>query len=174
MPKDYLFLDAVNRRKMIFAHLVRTSIPKGTISSIKIPNLPKGYFSMTGEDIPGNNLISVFSESMPLLCNKTVRYEGEPILLICGPNENKVLNICKNIIIEYDTDYSLLGFENFTKSQVSGIKKFIRGSVDSKFKESSKIIEGEYTTSLQLLPITYPMGAIARYKNNKLEINTAS
>ncbi|RLD33611.1 MAG: hypothetical protein DRI73_05220, partial [Bacteroidetes bacterium] len=148
--------------------------PKGTISSISIPKLPKGYFSLTGEDIPGNNLISVFSESMPLLCNNTVNYEGEPILVICGPDENKVINICNNIIIEYDTDYSLLGFENYNESQVSGMKKFTKGSVDSKFKGSSKIIEGEYSTSIQMLPITYPMGAIARYRNNLLEINTAS
>ncbi len=174
MPKDYVFLDDINTRKMIFAHMVRTSIPKGTISSITIPDLPKGYFSMTGEDIPGNNIISVFSEGMPLLCNKTVQYEGEPILVICGPDENKVINFCNNTIIEYDTDYSLLGFENYKEFQVSGMKKFSRGTVDSKFKESSEIIEGEYTTSVQMLPITYPMGAIASYRNNILEINTAS
>ena len=174
MPKDYVFLDDINTRKMIFAHMVRTSIPKGTISSITIPDLPKGYFSMTGEDIPGNNIISVFSEGMPLLCNKTVQYEGEPILVICGPDENKVINFCNNTIIEYDTDYSLLGFENYKEFQVSGMKKFSRGTVDSKFKESSEIIEGEYTTSVQMLPITYPMGAIASYRNNILVINTAS
>ncbi|MCK5673427.1 MAG: xanthine dehydrogenase family protein, partial [Spirochaetales bacterium] len=174
MAKDYLFLDDINSKKMIFAHLIRSTIPKGTISSIKIPKLPKGYISLTGEDIPGNNLISVFSEDMPLLCNKTVQYEGEPILVICGPVENKVTNICNNTIIEYDTDYSLLGFENYHESQVSGIKKFTKGSVDSKFKGNSSIIEGEYKTSVQFLPLPYPMGAIAKYKNNKLEITTAS
>ena len=42
MAKDYLFLDDINSKKMIFAHLIRSTIPKGTISSIKIPKLPKG------------------------------------------------------------------------------------------------------------------------------------
>ncbi len=174
MSKDYVFLDDINTRKMIFAHLVRSSIPKGTISSITIPKLPKGYFSIQGEDIPGNNLISVFSQEMPLLCNKTVQYEGEPILVICGPDEHKVLKFCNKTIIEYDTDYSLLGFENYQESQVSGMKKFTKGSVDSKFKGTNTIIEGEYNTSVQVLPMTYPMGAIAKYKNNILEISTAS
>ena len=174
MSKDYIFLDDINTRKMLFAHLVRTSIPKGTISSIKVPDLPKGYFKISEEDIPGDNLISVFSQDMPLLCHKTVQYEGEPILVICGPDENKVLNICNNTIIEYDTDYSLLGFENYQESQIEGQKKFTRGTVDSKFKGTSEIIEGEYLTSIQMLPITYPLGVIAKYKNNILEINTAS
>lgn len=174
MPKDYVFLDDISTRKMIFAQIVRSTIPRGTVSSIKIPNLPKGYFSITGKDIPGTNQISVFSEGMPLLCNNTVQYEGEPVLVICGPDNNKVRKLCENTIVEYDTDYSLLAFENYKETQISGIKKFIRGNVDSKFKETNKIIEGEYKTSVQLLPITYPMGAIAKYKNNVMEINTAS
>lgn len=174
MAKDYMFPGDTNTRKMLFAHLIRSSIPRGTISSIIIPKLPKGYFSITAEDITGNNTISVFSEEMPLLCNKTVQYEGEPVLLICGPDEHKVLDICNNTIIDYDTDYSMLAFINYKESQISGVKKFSRGTVDSKFKESDKIIEGEYTTSVQMLPITYPIGAIARYRNNILQIRTAT
>jgi len=87
MAKDYIFLDDINTRKMLFAHLIRSSIPKGTISSISIPDLPKGYFSITGNDLPGLNIISVFSEKMPLLCTDTINYEGEPILAICGPDQ---------------------------------------------------------------------------------------
>jgi CO/xanthine dehydrogenase Mo-binding subunit len=174
MSKDYIFLDDLNTRKMLFVHLIRSSIPRGTISSIEIPDLPKGYYSLTADDIPGNNLISVFDQDMPLLCNGTVNYEGEPILAICGSDENKVLNICSNTIIEYDTDYSLLSFDKYQESQISGIKKFSRGTVDNKFKKSNNIVEGEYSTAIQLLPITYPMGAIASYKNNILEIHTAT
>jgi len=174
MAKDYIFLDDINTRKMLFAHLIRSSIPRGTISSISIPDLPKGYFSITGNDLPGLNIISVFSEKMPLLCTDTINYEGEPILAICGPDETTVLNICNNVIIEYDTDYSFLSFENYHDDQISGIKKFIRGTVESKFKDANTIIKGNYTTSVQTLPITYPMGAVAKYKNNLLEITTAS
>ena len=174
MAKDHKFLDDITSRKMLFAHLIRSSIPKGSISSLKIPDMPKGYYSLTWEDIPGNNRISVFSEEMPLLCKGSVQYEGEPILVICGPDEDEVLKLCTNTIVEYDTDYSLLSFDNYQKSQISGTKKFTRGNVDSKFKDSSQTVEGEYRTSIQVLPITYPMGAIARYKNKILEITTAS
>ena len=124
MAKDHKFLDDITNRKMLFANLIRSSIPKGIISYIKIPKLPKGYYSLTGEDIPGTNRISVFSEEMPLLCNGSVQYEGEPILVICGPEENEVLKLCSNIVIEYDTDYSLLTFNNFQESQVTNKKKF--------------------------------------------------
>ncbi|MDA3941437.1 MAG: xanthine dehydrogenase family protein [Spirochaetia bacterium] len=174
MAKNYIFLDDIKTRKMLFAHLIRSSIPKGTISSISIPVLPKGYFSITGNDIPGLNIISVFSEEMPLFCTETVNYEGEPILAICGPDEDIVQNICNNVIIEYNTDYSFLNFENYNDNQISGVKKFSRGTVESKIKAPNTIIEGEYRTSLQTLPITYPMGAVAKYKNNLLEISTAS
>ncbi len=174
MAKDHIFLDDITNRKMLFASLIRSSIPKGSISSIKIPILPKGYYSLTGKDIPGDNSVSVFSEEMPLLCNGSVQYEGEPILVICGPDEDKVLKLCNNTIVEYDTDYSLLTFDNYHKYQISGTKKFIKGSVDSKFRNSSQTVESEYKTSMQMLPITYPMGAIARYKNKILEITTAS
>ena len=174
MAKDHRFLDDITNRKMLFAHLMRSSIPKGSISSITIPNLPKGYYSLTWKDIPGENRISVFSEEMPLLCDGNIQYEGEPILVVCGPNEDIVLKLCSNIVIEYDTDYSLLTFNNFQESQVTNKKKFTKGSVESKFKNPGRIVEGEYRTSIQMLPITYPMGAIAKYKNNILEINTAT
>ncbi len=174
MAKDHIFLDDITSRKMLFASLIRSSIPKGSIASIKIPILPKGYYSLTGKDIPGDNSVSVFSEEMPLLCNGSVQYEGEPILVICGPDEDKVLKLCNNTIVEYDTDYSLLTFDNYHKYQISGTKKFIKGSVDSKFRSSSQTVEGEYKTSMQMLPIAYPMGSIARYKNKILEITTAS
>ena len=134
MAKDHRFLDDITNRKMLFAHIIRSSIPKGSISSIKIPDIPKGYYSLIHKDIPGENRISVFSEEMPLLCNGNVEYEGEPILVICGPDEDKVLKLCSNTIIEYDTDYSLLTFDNYQKSQITATKKFARGSVDSKFK----------------------------------------
>ena len=174
MAKDYVFLDSVNIKKGLFAHIIRSSIPKGTIASIKTPELPKGYYSISAEDIPGKNYISVFSQRMPLLCSGTINYEGEPILVICGPNETEVLKICKNTIIEYETDYSIYSFNNYHKSQIMDQKKFIRGSVDSKFKETEQTIEGEYTTDIQTLPLTYPLGAIAKFKNNIMEIDTAT
>ncbi len=174
MAKDHKFLDDITNRKMLFAHLIRSSIPKGSISSLKIPDMPKGYYSLTWKDIPGENRISVFTEDMPLLCNGSVQYEGEPVLVICGPEEDEVRNLCSNTIIEYDTDYSLLSFDNYQESQILSTKKFTKGNVDSKFKDPHQTVEGEYRTSIQTLPITYPMGAIARYKNKILEITTAS
>lgn len=174
MAKDHKFLDDISKRKMLFANLIRSSIPKGLISSIKIPELPKGYYSLTGKDIPGTNRISVFSEEMPLLCNGSIQYEGEPILVICGPEENEVLKLCSKTVIEYKTDYSFLSFNRYQKSQISCTKKFTKGNVDSKFKNPCQTVEGEYRTSVQVPPITYPMGAIARYKNKILEITTAS
>jgi CO/xanthine dehydrogenase Mo-binding subunit len=174
MPKDYNSLDSRNTRKTLSVHLIRSSIPRGTISSITIPELPKGFYSISWEDIPGDKNISVFSEEMPLLCNGQINYEGEPILAICGPEEKDVLDICKDISIEYETDYSLLSFENHQNSQIAGIKKFTKGGVESKFKAINQIIEGEYRSLVQMLPITYPIGAIASYKNNILEISTAS
>ncbi|MCK5674826.1 MAG: hypothetical protein KAH95_15710, partial [Spirochaetales bacterium] len=149
MAKDHKFLDDINNRKMLFAHLVRSAIPKGSISSIKIPDMPKGYYSLTWKDIPGENRITVFTEDMPLLCNGSVQYEGEPILVICGPEEDEVLRLCSNTIVEYDTDYSLLTFDNYKESQISGTKKFTKGNVDSKFKDPGQTIEGEYRTSIQ-------------------------
>ena len=174
MAKDYVFLDSINIKNVLFAHIIRSSIPKGIISSIKIPELPKGFYSISAEDIPGKNRISVFSQEMPLLCDGNVNYKGEPILVICGPGETDVLDICNNTLIEYETDYSIYSFENFSKSQVLDKKKFTRGSVESKFKGADQTVEGEYTTRIQTLPITYPLGAIAKYKNNILEIDTAS
>ena len=174
MAKVHIFPDSINLKNVLFAHIIRSSIPKGIISSIKIPKLPRGYYSISSKDIPGENSISVFSQKIPLLCDGNVNYEGEPILVICGPVETEVLEICKNTLIEYETNYSIFSFENYQKTQIVDEKKFIRGTVESKFKETSQTVEGEYTTRIQTLPITYPLGAIAKFKNNILEIDTAS
>ncbi len=174
MAKDHRFLDDITNRKMLFAHIIRSTIPKGSVSSVTLPEIPKGYYTLTWQDIPGEKNISVFSDTMPLLCDGEVRYKGEPVVVICGPSENEVLDLCRNTRIEYKTDYSLLAFSNFEQKQVADTKKFLRGSVESKFKDTPRTIEGEYRTSVQFLPLTYPIGAIARYKNDILEIQTAS
>ena len=44
---------------MQYAYMVRSSIPRGKIDSISIPELPEGYWFISAEDIPEEGILVV-------------------------------------------------------------------------------------------------------------------
>jgi len=169
---EYLNIDTVSSKKVLYAHIIRSPLPRGKMKSILFPELPEGYYTLTYKDITGINSISVFEDSMPLLCEEEVMYKGEPLAVICGPDRRRVLKLSAETKVEIETDYTLMGFDNYSEEQIALKKTFSKGNADKVFPEAHRIVEGEYHIAPRKARFTGFQGVIASYSRENLEIHT--
>jgi CO/xanthine dehydrogenase Mo-binding subunit/CTP:molybdopterin cytidylyltransferase MocA len=86
---------------MLHAKTVRSTRPRARILSIRLPEMPGGYFTVDRNDIPGRNRVHVILDDQPVFAEETVNYIGEPIMLVVGPSKAKVLELASAVRIEY-------------------------------------------------------------------------
>ena len=169
-----LFINDFFKKGMLHCKVIRASIPTGKVLSIKKPKLPANISIFSADDIPGLNELKINNRSMPILVSDKVRYEGEPILIICGPDKEELDFISREIVITYETDYSLLSLTNAVEHQIVLNKEMQNGNPDSVFGKAFQIIEGIYETESQSNYNNDPIGAVILYKAGKLEILCSS
>ena len=98
------FYSDASREGTLFAVLVRSPAATGKIKGVTIPELPEGYFLFTAQDIPGNKKVLVNNQEWKILGYDDVSYRGEPVGILCGPDENKVLELLENVSVNFDID----------------------------------------------------------------------
>jgi CO/xanthine dehydrogenase Mo-binding subunit len=69
--------------------IVRSRVGRGRVMAVVHPPLPEGWTFVMADEVPGNATLSVFKGRMPVLGDE-VRYLGEPMALVAGPDEDAV------------------------------------------------------------------------------------
>ena len=172
---DYTFDD------MIYAKMVRSTVPRGKILEITVPELPSGYAFISAKDIPegGKNQLNMIKSDYRCFAEDEVRFIGETIALIVGPDRGVLQDLVDQVAISYEeTEYAVtiedglackggafVGEDNcfcdFT------IKK---GDVDDIFAGSDRIFEEEINTGWQEHVHLETNGAIAMPEGDKFVI----
>ena len=98
------FYSDASREGTLYAVLVRSPAATGKIKEVSIPELPEGYYLFTAKDIPGSKKVSVNNQEWKILGYDDVSYSGEPVGILCGPDENKVLELLENVSVNFDID----------------------------------------------------------------------
>ncbi|RLI88458.1 MAG: hypothetical protein DRO62_03670, partial [Candidatus Altiarchaeales archaeon] len=88
---DYVF------EGMIYARLVTSTVARGRIKSIQVPELPDGYFVLDYRDVPGKNRVKMITDDWPFLAEGEVNYRGEPILIVTGPDRDVLESLIEKI-----------------------------------------------------------------------------
>ncbi|MCR5304402.1 MAG: hypothetical protein K6E33_07540, partial [Lachnospiraceae bacterium] len=76
---------------------VRSTVPHGRILSVKVPDLPDGYHTVEGKDVPFNRCHNIGDEQ-PVFSDEEVRFIGEAILMIAGPDKCRFIKIFKGSV----------------------------------------------------------------------------
>ena len=95
---DYDFGDC------LWGRLVRSSIPRGKILAIHLPPMPEGYRFITYKDIPegGHNWLHMIATDWKCFAENEVRYVGETIGIMVGPDRTTVENLKNQVKIDYE------------------------------------------------------------------------
>jgi len=95
---DYRFEGVLHSR------MVRSTIARGRIKEIHLPLLPDGYHFITYKDIPagGRNELVMIKKDYRCFAEEEVRYIGETIGLLVGPDRNVLADLIGQISIDYE------------------------------------------------------------------------
>ncbi len=154
-----LYVDDITMPDMLYGATVRSTIPRGRITSITFsPDIPWHEFTIvTADDIPGRNMVPMFLEDQPLLAQEFINHPYEPILLLAHPDRERLAAAAAAVTITYEKLPAIFTIEDsLARKEIiwgedNTFKKFHleHGPVDEAFATADLIVEGEYTTGAQ-------------------------
>lgn len=171
-----LYIDDIRPDGLLYARTLRADRPRARITDIRFPEIPNGYFIVDRNDVPGHNRIKMLEDDWPFLAEEVINHVGEPILLVVGPDREKVDNILRAIEVIYEDIQPVLSIDEalsaenpiFGDDNCFATYQFQKGDPDSAFKGANKVIEGEFKTGYHEQAYMEPQGVIGNYVNGKL------
>lgn len=153
---------------MLYGGIVRSSIAHGMVKEIRLPKLPDGYFCIDASDIPGENHLKVITSEQPVFADQEVKYIGEAIMMLAGPDKKQVEELVKQVEIIYEEKEAVLSLEAATQAAVS--YAYHKGDVKKAFAEAEQIIEETFYTGYQEQAYIEPQGVVGVYDKEKKKI----
>ncbi len=173
------YVDDISLPGMWFGATVRSSIPRGRISSINFdPNIPWHEFTIvTAADIPGENTIVHLAKDHPCLASSHVNHDSEPILLLAHPDKTMLPAAAAAVHITYEELPAVYTIEESEKkehiiwdegSEPNTFKTYLMQTnqvpiPDEIWQKADYIVEGEYRTGAQEQLYIENNGVIAEY-----------
>jgi len=174
-----IFVGDILDPKALWVKVKRAAIPHGRIEGLVFPPFPPYVRIIRSKDIPGKRTISFGKVEIPLLNESEVRYVGEPILLLVGPDPEELERLSQQIVVLYEelpANFEIPLAEEGQKESLHIEKTIQRGNPEEAFKKSHRILEREYSTGFQEHYYSEPHGAYVHWDNEKttLDIHIAS
>ncbi|NOZ13180.1 MAG: xanthine dehydrogenase family protein [Acidobacteria bacterium] len=173
-----VYTDDIRPEGLLFARTLRADRPRARITAIRLPEIPDNYFIVDRNDVPGRNRIKMLEDDWPFFAGEVINHVGEPILLVVGPDREKVADILNSIEVEYEDLPPVLSIDDAiaAKSPIFGddncfaAYSFRKGDPDTAFSTAKTVIEGEFKTGYHEQAYMEPQGMIGSYKNGKLTV----
>ncbi|WP_020611672.1 xanthine dehydrogenase family protein molybdopterin-binding subunit [Sediminispirochaeta bajacaliforniensis] len=170
---------------LLYARVLRSDRARAKILEIHVPTLPEGYFFIDKNDIPsgGTNEVLMIKKDWPVFADGRVRYIGEAIGLVVGPDRQRVLEILKGIEVVYeDLDpaftleeaLALKGGPLYGDDNLYADYHLVKGEPDAAFAAADQIIEDEISTGYQEHIYMEPQGVIGTLEEGKITFYASS
>jgi len=173
------YVDDITLPGMWFGATVRSTIPRGRISTITFdPSIPWQEFTIvSAADIPGENTIVHLTKDHPCLAVTHVNHAEEPILLLAHPNRSLLPAAVAAVHITYEELPAIYTIEDSEKKdqiiwgegeQANTFKTYLMQKnqtpiPDDLWQTADFIVEGEYRTGAQEQLYIENNGVIAEY-----------
>ncbi len=177
------YVDDISLPDMWFGATVRSTVPRGRISSIAFdPAVPWNEFTIvTAADVPGENTIVHLTKDQPCLASTHVNHVEEPILLLAHPNRAILPAAVAAVHITYEELQAIYSIEESEKKEhiiwgegetANTFKTFLMQKnqtavPDEVWEKADFIVEGEYRTGAQEQLYIENNGVIAEYDAEK-------
>ena len=173
------YIDDISLPHMWFGATVRSTIPRGRITSIAFdPSIPWHEFTIvTAADIPGENTIVHLAKDHPCLASTHVNHVEEPILLLAHPDKAVLPAAAAAVRITYEELPAIYTIEESEKKEqiiwgegehTNTFKTYLmqkdRQPIPEEIWQTADfIVEGEYRTGAQEQLYIENNGVIAEY-----------
>jgi CO/xanthine dehydrogenase Mo-binding subunit len=142
-----LYADDIVLPGMLHGRTIRSTIARGTVTSIRFDFDTAGFTIVDYRDIPpgGRNVVALIKDDQPFLVEREVQHVAEPILLLAHADRDVLF--AARVVIEYDgaePEYDMLhATEVFKQITIE------KGTVDDVLAGAEIVVEGEYRTGHQ-------------------------
>jgi CO/xanthine dehydrogenase Mo-binding subunit len=164
--------------------MIRSQRSHANILSIDAPAMPEGYFFITKDNIPegGKNEIQQIGTDWPVFADGKVKFYGETIGLLVGPDRQKLKELESQIHISYedleaaftiDEGLELKGGAVYGSDNLYGDYHLRKGDPETAFEQAVTIIEDEVSTGYQEHVYMETQGMVGSYEDGNYVI-TAS
>ena len=177
------YVDDITLPDMWFGATVRSTIPRGRITSISFdPAIPwNEYTIVSAADIPGENCIVHLTKDHPCLAVTHVNHAEEPILLLAHPNRSVLPAAVAAVHITYEELPAIYTIEDSEKKEqiiwgegesANTFKTYLmqkdqKPIPDEIWQTADYIVEGEYRTGAQEQLYIENNGVIAEYSETE-------
>jgi CO/xanthine dehydrogenase Mo-binding subunit len=160
-----------------------SSIQRGLIESVSLPEVPEGYHILGADDVPGVNSLHMINEDWPVFADKEVRYLGQIIFLIVGPEKDVILDIHGKIRVSYkeippcttlEDSIALKGGVQHGEDNVFTRYDIHHGQVDPPFESAHRILEKEYYTGHQEHVYMEPQSLFAHWEDDSFILHASA
>jgi CO/xanthine dehydrogenase Mo-binding subunit len=158
---------------------LRSTRARARILSVSKPSLPDGYYIIDKDDIPGENAIHQVNADWPVFADKNVRFIGDSIALVVGPEKKIINNIISEIKVEYEDIPAVYSIEDSLalkggplhgNNNIYGDFNLKKGDPEKAFAEAAEVFEKVYETGLQEHIYMEPQGMVGDWKDGKMTI----
>lgn len=165
---------------LLYGKFLRSTRSRARIISIKKPVLPDGYYIVDKFDIPGENAIHMINADWPVFADDIVRFQGQSIALIVGPDRKIIEEIISKFVIEYEDlpgvysiedSLALKGGALHGVDNCYGDFNLLKGDPDRAFSEADRIYENTYESGIQEHIYMEPQGVVGQWKDGKVNIH---
>ena len=171
---ERIFVEDLHPLGLFHAALVRSPIAHGRLRGVDAPKLTQGCVLIRSEDIPGQNFLEGYGDDPPILASDEVRYIGEPVAVLAGPDKSLVDRFASQCVVRADplpADYS---YEKFSSDRLAAKRTAVFGDPDLAFEKADRIVEGVFRTGRQEHWYAEPQGALVSFAYDKMEVYTAT
>ena len=151
------YADDIVLPGMLHGRTIRSTIPRGTIRSIRLDFDPAGFTVVDHRDISQRNIVDLIEQDQPFLVERDIRHMAEPILLLA--HENLETLHAARVVIEYDEAEPL--FDPERSHQIFKSINITKGDTSIGLATADLVIEGTYRTGHQEHIYIEPNGVIA-------------
>ena len=167
----------------LYARMLRSRVARGEIVARNTPPLPPGYHYITAEDIPpgGRNCVQMIKDDWPAFAEKQVRYYGEPLGLVVGPDRNVLAGLVEQIeaAVSYREDTAAISIEDGLACKggpLHGSDNLFadlhtrKGDPERALAEAHRVIEREFRTGYQEHVYIEPQALFGRLEDGRITI----
>ena len=144
--------------------IVRSPVSRGVITTINLPDLPDNVMVFTEGDLPGKSSVIINGKPIQLLARNELSYQGEPVLLLAGPDEQELSILVSETGIVCDPVYPILSFEAYSEEQIVSRKSYLQGK-PSVYSSAERVTESSYHFGAVQMPVHDPSGAYTYFED---------
>jgi CO/xanthine dehydrogenase Mo-binding subunit len=160
------YADDLTFPGMLHGRTIRTTVPCGRLTGVRLDFDPAGFTIVDHRDIPGRNIVALIADDQPCLVAQEIRHAAEPVLLLAHESWEALLGA--TVVLDEQA-----GTPVFDPEQSPTAFKTIlieKGDIGAGFTKADHIVEGTYRTGHQEHVYIEPQGVIAVPENGGMTV----